>query len=700
MSAFTRAAVAATTLLVAACHHHHGNNDIENTRPDFLKSAIVSTTYDGTTDDLLTAGLGKSGLQGAAPTAATPASPTTAELRKIAIYFNYRALVDVNKPDGGYGTLFGPNVTSDGTVTTGEGKIAGEEHIAYADDGTGHENVTLMVQIPSTFAIGNACIVSATSSGSRGVYGAIGTAGEWGLKKGCAVAYSDKGSGNGGHDLVPNMVYSMQGTRVAADTAGTGSQFTANVSATDRAAFNAAFPNRWAYKHAHSQLNPEKDWGRDTLRAIQFAFYMLNQKYGRMDNGTVFQNVVPEHTIVIASSVSNGAGAALAAAEQDTTGLIDGIAVAEPQVQMNAPAGVTIRRGANAVSSIARPLYDYFTIANLYQPCASQAPAAAGTPGNALLINVAAATNRCAALAALGLVTGATTADQATDALNHLLAAGWETDSIPFQASHYALATLPVAYTYGAAYAKSSVTDNLCGYSFGGAPVAFVPSAISATAAAQLFGTGNGVPPTSGINILNNNSVGGTALDAASISPSTGKADYNIDGAVCLRNLFTGTGAASTTLRASIDALKRNGNLRGKPAVIVQGRSDTLVPVNHNSRPYYALNKLADGDSKLAYYEVTNAQHFDAFIDNAAVAGYDSRLIPLHRYFIQAMDIVYNNLKNGTAIPPSQVVRTTPRGGTPGAAPAITAANVPPVAATPAAGDTITFSNNVLQIPE
>ena len=74
--------------------------------------------------------------------------------------------------------------------------------------------------------------------------------------------------------------------------------------------------------------------------------------------------------------------------------------------------------------------------------------------------------------------------------------------------------------------------------------------------------------------------------------------------------------------------------------------------------------------------------------------------MPLHRYFVQAMDLVYNNLKNGTAIPASQVVRTVPRGGTPGAAPNITAANVPPIAATPAAADAITFSNNTLTIPE
>jgi hydroxybutyrate-dimer hydrolase len=67
---------------------------------------------------------------------------------------------------------------------------------------------------------------------------------------------------------------------------------------------------------------------------------------------------------------------------------------------------------------------------------------------------------------------------------------------------------------------------------------------------------------------------------------------------------------------------------------------------------------------------------------------------------VQALDIMYANLKNGTAIPPSQVVRTTARGGSPGAAPPITAANVPPVATTPSAANAITFSGNTLTIPE
>ena len=64
------------------------------------------------------------------------------------------------------------------------------------------------------------------------------------------------------------------------------------------------------------------------------------------------------------------------------------------------------------------------------------------------------------------------------------------------------------------------------------------------------------------------------------------------------------------------------------------------------------------------------------------------------------MDAMYDALKTGKALPPSQVVRTTPRGGTAGAAPAITAANLPAISASPAAADAITFSANTLTIPQ
>src|ERR1700722_15373949 len=195
---------------------------------------VLHTHYDGVTNDLLTAGLGKSGLGSAtAPTFADPLHPTAEELRRSAIYNNYRALVDPT-PGGGYGTLYGPNVKPDGTVTTSEGLIPGDEFITYEQ-----ARVTMMVQVPDSFDPMNSCIVTAPSSGSRGVYGAIATAGEWGLKHGCAVAYTDKGTGTGAHDLQNNTVNLTRGERADAATAGDGANFIAPLSDHQRAAFDA-----------------------------------------------------------------------------------------------------------------------------------------------------------------------------------------------------------------------------------------------------------------------------------------------------------------------------------------------------------------------------------------------------------------------------------------------------------------------------
>ena len=133
----------------------------------------------------------------------------------------------------------------------------------------------------------------------------------------------------------------------------------------------------------------------------------------------------------------------------------------------------------------------------------------------------------------------------------------------------------------------------------------------------------------------------------------------------------------------------------------MQGRDDALLPVNHNSRPYLGLNKVVEGGaSKLSYLEVTNAQHFDTFIGSSFFAGYDTRYVPLHLYLVRALDAMYANLKSGTALPQSQVVRTIPRGGAPGAAPAITAANVPAFVAPPAAANAITVSGNIVTVPD
>ena len=81
-------------------------------------------------------------------------------------------------------------------------------------------------------------------------------------------------------------------------------------------------------------------------------------------------------------------------------------------------------------------------------------------------------------------------------------------------------------------------------------------------------------------------------------------------------------------------------------------------------------------------------------------AGYDTRFLPLHVYLIRALDIMYDHLKNGTPLPPSQVVRTVPRGGSPGAALSITSANVPPILTSPANSDRILFDHKTLFVPD
>ena len=696
----TALAAAAAALSLSAC----GGGSVTspealNSKPAYL-GTVVTASYDGNTDDLLTAGLGKTGLGGAAPVLADPLNPTPAELRKLAIFNNYRAILDITA-GGGYGTLYGPNVDARGVVTASEGKIAGTEHIAYSDDGTGSQNVTLMVQVPATFNPASPCIVTGASSGSRGVYGAVGSAGEWGLKNGCAVAYTDKGTGNGLQDLQANTVGLQNGTRADAAAAGKSAIFSANLTAAERAAFNAATPNRIAAKHAHSQQNSEKDWGRFTLQSVEFAYFVLNEKYGDMarDGSTRLKKLTPANTITIASSVSNGAAAALAAAELDTQGLISGVAVAEPQIQLVADNRLSVKRGATTLTGTGRTLYDYSTLANLMQPCAALLSPATNVFNT---VNAAVAGNRCAALKTAGLITGTTNAELAQSAMTALQAAGWQPESNDLQASHYSFATLPVTLTYANAYGRFSVKDNLCNYSYaftGGATSSTpnAPVAASAAALAASFGTGNGIPPTVGIGIINNNAAGGPLLDAASVS-ATGLMDYNAPGALCLRGLNVGTNANAARVTTGVNEVLRNGNLRGKPALIVHGRADTLVPVAFTSRPYFGLNKIVEGSaSKLSYIEVANAQHFDAFL---GFPGYSDRLVPLHRYFIQAMDMMYANLKNGTALPPSQVVRTVPRGLNGAVANPITAANVPPIKATAAAADQITFANNVVTVAD
>ena len=664
---------------------------------------IIHTHYDGVTNDLLTAGLGKSGLGSPTPpTFADPLNPTAEELRRSAIYNNYRALIDPT-PGGGFGTLYGPNVTANGTVTTGEGLIAGDEYITFEKGEGENSRVTMMVQVPDSFSPTASCIITAPSSGSRGVYGAIATAGEWGLKHGCAVAYTDKGTGTGADDLQNNTVNLILGERADAAQAGNDSNFTAAISDGDRAAFNTATPNRFAFKQAHSQQNPEKDWGQNVLRSIKFAFQVLNEKFA--GRGVAFNK---SNTIVIASSVSNGGGASARAVEHDDEHLIDGLAVGEPNVNPKFTSAFTIvQPNGQIFAAHSRRLIDYTTLINVFQGCASAAPANATAP-----LNLAASTARCASLHAKGLLTSTTPTDQANEAQKILNDFGIQPEQNIVAAGYwFGNVHQAISVTYANAYGRASVLDNLCNYSFGATNAAgSIP--LAATAEAQIFGSSNGIPPTSGINLINNAAPGAPKESRASTP------DQNLDSALCLRSLsqerdaVTGApldGAAAReaqSIEVGVNQIIASGNLRRTPSIFVAGRNDAILPLNFASRAYFGLNNIVEGSqSPLHYYEVTNAQHLDSFnqfgpipiTPTLTLQGYNELLVPLHRYFIQAMDLMYDHLRNGRPLPPSQVVHTIPRG--PGAPP-ITLANVPPIADAPPAAALITFADGQVRIPD
>jgi hydroxybutyrate-dimer hydrolase len=718
------AALGLTGVLLSACFGGDDGSSPTNTLPAGIThlgvtvySAVAigaGTTAD--TQDLLTGGLGRTGLGLAAPLYADPLNPTALELRRNAIYSNYRGLVDATA-GGGYGTLYGPNVDASGTATASEGLIPGREYIATLDDGSGLKRVTIAVQIPDSFNPSAPCVVLGPSSGSRGVYGAIATSGEWGLKHGCAVALTDAGKGIGLYDLSDDTVNRIDGTRATRAAAGALNFFAANITDAARTAYNALFPNRLALKQVHSQLNPEKDWGNDTLAAARYAFFALNDRYGTAASPTPFST---GNTLVIAGSVSNGGAAVLHAAEQDSDGLIDGVVAGEPVTELPTTAGYGIQLGGVAIGSYGKKLADFTTYGNVYQPCAALAAGAAMAETSifnylVFTAQTGKATARCAGLAAKGLVTGADTAAQSLDALNKLRNYGWTTDNDQMHNAHYALGNGPIlSAMYPTMYGRFPVTDNVCNTSFAQVDATGAPVAVNATTKALSFAVGNGTANGTPATVVYNDSVGGARSWPLATSVSTSVQDFGLDNALCQRALVTGvdetgapltatatstrpTAAQSAAVQAGMAEVVLSGNLRAKPTLVVAGRSDALVPVNNNARAYVAFNRVVEAvASHVGYIEVANAQHFDSFIP---FSGFDTRFVPLHVYFVRAMDAMYAHLKSGTALPPSQVVRATPRGGSPGAAPAITAANVPAISATPLVADQIGFAGTSLNVP-
>ncbi|MDX1656868.1 MAG: 3-hydroxybutyrate oligomer hydrolase family protein, partial [Candidatus Competibacteraceae bacterium] len=328
----------------------------------------------------------------------------------------------------------------------------------------------------------------------------------------------------------------------------------------------------------------------------------------------------------------------------------------------------------------------------LYQPCANLGQPVDLLPTLAGFLPREVAENRCTSLAEKGLLEADTLEDRIAEAQQRINDYAIPEEQNPAQASNTTfLVPESIAATYANQYGLFGVEDRFCDFSFAATDANGAPTALGDAAASVLFALSNGIPPTGGVSLVYDAAAAGPTNITTAASPSTGRMDRALDGILCLRQ----AALENQDILAGIADVRASGDLQGRPAVIVAGRADAILPINFTSRPYYALNQLMEGDdSDLHYYEVTNAHHLDAF---NAFPGLATRFVPLHYYFGQALDLMYDHLRSGASLPPSQVVHTIPRGeGTP----PLALGNLPEIEQNPPADERIIFDDRELFIPE
>lgn len=559
-------------------------------------------------DDLLSAGLGLDGLRAKPPKFAEAAHPTADELRRRAIHASWAGIADLG-PLGGYGVVYGGAPSVPGREF---GAFATLPH-ARADTRTGKRaSHRVLAQIPDAFDAKARCLVVAPSSGSRGVYGAISFAGAWALPRGCAVVYTDKGTGSGWFDLDSDSGVALDGTRAQRGVAAL--EF-------EPMATNGA--HGVAVKHAHSGDNPEADWGRHVLQAARFGLAMLDRAFPQQAPFTA------DNTRIIAAGMSNGGGAVLQAAGIDDARLLAGVVALEPNVHVEG-------RG--------RALYDYVTEAALLLPCAlvdarfDDVPFARsqGALAPAWLA-------RCAHLREVGLVEGADVAAQARSALDRLHANGWRDETIATAAS----STLfdlwrAIGATYASAYLRAAPGAMPCGFSFGALSASGMPAPADVATRAAWWSDASGIPPGAGVWLL-----GGVEASADPTAP----------GVHGLRALWAGEGDGARALRESVAATAAKPPREGLPVLVAQGEQDGLLPIDFASAAY--VDALRAAGRAPTYWRVPHAQHFDAFL---SVPGFGERHVPLMPYGYALLDALWAHLDRGAPLPASQRFVTRARG--------------------------------------
>jgi hydroxybutyrate-dimer hydrolase len=570
---------------------------------EFLTSAVRETAHRGD-DDLLTAGLGLAGLRGAAPPFADPAAPTAIELRRRAIQANWKGIADLGVL-GAYGEVYGSTAS-----------VAGREYQAFAKIPGAQSPHRVLLQAPDAFDANARCLVVSASSGSRGIYGAIALAGAWGLRRGCDVAYTDKGAGTGYFDSASATGATLDGTRAAAGTA-----------ALEFEPRRRAPSDGIGMKHAHSGDNPEADWGRHVLQAARFGLAMLDRAFPQAAPFTA------QNTRIIAVGVSNGAGAVLQAAGLDDEHLLGGVVALAPHVHVPA-------------AKAARPLYDFTTDAALLLPCALadarfDAVAFARVQGKL----APAWRARCAGLHAAGVLAAAGEAAQVSEALERLHVGGWTDAALATAASSTALDLWrAIAVTYASAYARTDAAHMPCGYRFDTHDATTgMPRAATPAERAAWWSDAAGIAP--GAGVLIGETMAGDATDPA------------LRGLLCLRALWSGSGAMADQVRASVAATAVRLPRADLPLWIIHGQEDGLLPMAFTSAPY--VDWLRENGRAPLFWPIAHAQHFDALL---AVPGFGDRYVPMLPYGYAALDRMWAHLVDGAALAPGATPAAQPRG--------------------------------------
>ncbi|TAN03459.1 MAG: hydrogenase [Rhodanobacteraceae bacterium] len=563
---------------------------------EFLTSPVRRTEHRGD-DDLLSAGLGLAGLAGLPTRFDDPADPTAAELRRRAIQTGWKGIADLG-PLGGFGRLYGQVP-----------RVPGREFGAFARIPGARHTHRVLCQVPDDFNAGARCLVVAPSSGSRGIYGAMALAGGWGLARGCAVVYTDKGTGSGYFDCAEGSGVTLDGTRMQAG--GALLEFEPEAAPADAGI---------AVKHAHSGDHPEADWGGHVLQAVHFGLAMLDEAFPALAPFT------KDNTRVIALGISNGGAAVLQAAGLDRDGWLDGVVALEPNVQAE--------HGGRA-------LYDYASEAALWMPAALTAGRFANVPfARVAGVPPPAWIARRASLHASGLLPSLDPAAQAEAALDYLLASGWQDDALATAASSAAFDMWrAVAVTYSSAYLRAGVGAMPCGFSFRQIEVPGVPAP---AVRAGWWPDGTGIPPDAGIGLF-----GGLEVSA----------DPTLPGVMALRALWDDHDAAATRLHAAVGQLTAGLPRQDLPIWIVHGAEDGLIPAAFTSDPY--VEWLYAQGRQPRYWRVPHAQHFDAFLQ---LPGFGDRYVPLLPYGYAALDCMYAHLTEGAELPDWPTPRPRPRG--------------------------------------